>query len=146
LNIRDCIQARLDELTILLEAQSHLHSPEFVTKKLESVTKFWSALSEVEREYCSAIRHVMKNKLDRIPKKVVIGISDDPAISCFIYTYRNTQVAVTINPTGEDHETTFKRPNRHIVSEHDEEESQNNHIDRVSLASQETVRSLHECL
>jgi hypothetical protein len=73
LNIRDCIQARLGELAILLEAQSHLHSPELVTEKLESVTKFWSALVEEEREYCSAIRHVIKNKLDWIPKKVVIG-------------------------------------------------------------------------
>jgi hypothetical protein len=56
LNIHERIRARLDELASLLETQSHLHSPALVTEKLDSVAKFWSALSEEEREYCSAIR------------------------------------------------------------------------------------------
>ena len=57
---RERIQTRLDELTQLLETQSHIHAPELVTEKLESVAKFWSALSEEEREFISAIR-IAKN-------------------------------------------------------------------------------------
>ncbi len=56
MNIRERIQTRLDELASLLESQAHIHAPELVTEKLESVAKFWSALSEEEREFISAVR------------------------------------------------------------------------------------------
>jgi hypothetical protein len=39
-----------------MERQEHLSNPDFVSEKLQSITKFWSALEEDEREYCSAIR------------------------------------------------------------------------------------------
>lgn len=55
MNIRERIQVRLDELAKLLETQSHIYSPELVTEKIESVAKFWSILSEEERE--SRVRH-----------------------------------------------------------------------------------------
>jgi len=60
LTIRERIQVRLDELAKLLETQSHIHSPELVTEKIESVAKFWSILSEEEREFVSAVR-IAKN-------------------------------------------------------------------------------------
>jgi hypothetical protein len=63
LNIRERIQTRLDELASLLESQAHIHAPELVTEKLESVTKFWSALSEEEREYVASVRFVITKKL-----------------------------------------------------------------------------------
>ena len=56
MNVRERIQTRLDEISKLLETQSHIHAPELVTEKLESVAKFWSALSEEEREFISAVR------------------------------------------------------------------------------------------
>lgn len=67
MTIRERIQTRLDELASLLESQSHIHAPELVTEKLESVTKFWSVLSEEEREFVSAVR-IAKN--DQIHWKV----------------------------------------------------------------------------
>jgi uncharacterized protein YydD (DUF2326 family) len=64
LNIRERIQTRLDELASLLESQAHIHVPELVTEKLESVAKFWSALSEEEREYISSVRFAFKEGLE----------------------------------------------------------------------------------
>lgn len=64
MTIRERIQVRLDELAKLLETQSHIHSPELVTEKIESVAKFWSALSEEEREYVSSVRFALKEGLE----------------------------------------------------------------------------------
>jgi len=55
LNIREKIQQRLDELQRMVETHSHLDNPDFVTEKILSVTKFWSILSEEEREFVSAL-------------------------------------------------------------------------------------------
>jgi uncharacterized protein YydD (DUF2326 family) len=62
LNIRERIQVRLDELAKLLETQSDIHAPELVTEKIESVAKFWSALSEEEREYIASVRFALKEQ------------------------------------------------------------------------------------
>ena len=58
MNIREKIQGRLDELQRMMELQTHLDNPELVTETLESVAKFWSVLSEEEREFVSAVRVV----------------------------------------------------------------------------------------
>ena len=64
MNIRDRIQVRLDELAKLLETQSHIHAPELVTEKLESVKKFGAILSEEEREYIASVRFALKDALE----------------------------------------------------------------------------------
>ena len=63
MNIRDRIQVRLDELAKLLETQSHIHAPELVTEKLESVAKFGAILSEEEREYIASVRFALKEDM-----------------------------------------------------------------------------------
>ena len=64
MTIRERIQVRLDELAKLLETQSHIYAPELVTEKIDSVAKFWSALSEEEREYVSSVRLVLKEQTE----------------------------------------------------------------------------------
>ncbi len=64
MNIRERIQVRLDELAKLLETQAHIHAPELVTEKIESVAKFWSALSEEEREYVASVRFALKEQTE----------------------------------------------------------------------------------
>ena len=64
MNIRERIKVRLDELAKLLETQSHIHAPELVTEKIDSVAKFWSALSEEEREYVSSVRFALKEQTE----------------------------------------------------------------------------------
>jgi len=60
LNIRGKIKVRLDELQRMMEYQEHLNHPGLVTDKIESVTKFWSVLSEEEREFCSSVRLALR--------------------------------------------------------------------------------------
>lgn len=50
MSIREKIKDRLDELQRMMERQEHLSHPEQATEQLESVTKFWTVLSEEERE------------------------------------------------------------------------------------------------
>lgn len=64
MNIRERIQTRLDELASLLESQAHIHAPELVTEKLESVAKFGAILSEEEREYVNSISFAIKRNLE----------------------------------------------------------------------------------
>ena len=64
MNIRERIQTRLDELASLLESQAHIHAPELVTEKIDSVAKFWSALSEEEREYIASVRFALKEQTE----------------------------------------------------------------------------------
>ena len=64
MTIRERIQVRLNELAKLLETQSHIHAPELVTEKIDSVAKFWSALSEEEREYVSSVRFALKEQTE----------------------------------------------------------------------------------
>ncbi len=64
MNIKERIQTRLDELASLLESQSHIHAPELVTEKLESIAKFWSILSEEEREYVNSIGFAIRRNLE----------------------------------------------------------------------------------
>ena len=47
----------------LNKLQSHIHAPELVTAKLDSVAKFWSTLSEEEREFVSAVRIAKKDQI-----------------------------------------------------------------------------------
>ncbi len=70
---RERIQTRLDELTQLLETQSHIHAPELVTEKLESVAKFWSVLSETEREYIASVRFALKEGLEWKSQRQING-------------------------------------------------------------------------
>jgi hypothetical protein len=70
LNIREKITSRLDSLKVMMERQEHLSNPDFVSEKLQSITKFWSALSEEEREYVSAARMVSSQSLPwEIPRR-----------------------------------------------------------------------------
>jgi hypothetical protein len=64
LNLREKIKERLDALQKMMECQEHLSNPEAVTEKLESVSKFWSVLSEDEREYITAVRIAQKEILE----------------------------------------------------------------------------------
>jgi len=50
-SIRDKIKSRLDHLQQLMEGNNHLERPEYVLDVVESVSKFWSALEDEDKEY-----------------------------------------------------------------------------------------------
>jgi hypothetical protein len=47
----------------MMECQEHLSNPEAVTEKLESVSKFWSVLSEEDREWTAAARMALNGQM-----------------------------------------------------------------------------------
>jgi hypothetical protein len=63
LNLREKIKERLDALQKMMECQEHLSNPEAVTEKLESVSKFWSVLSEEDREWTAAARMALNSQM-----------------------------------------------------------------------------------
>ncbi len=68
MSIREKIKDRLDELESLLQTQTHLENPELVTETLESVAKFWSVLSESDREFCGSARLAIELQIKFSPE------------------------------------------------------------------------------
>lgn len=50
-SVQDKIKSRMDHLQQLMEGNNHLERPEYVLDVVESVSKFWSALDEDDKEY-----------------------------------------------------------------------------------------------
>ena len=50
-SVRDKIKSRMDHLQQLMEGNNHLDRPEYVLDVVESVSKFWSALEDEDKEY-----------------------------------------------------------------------------------------------
>lgn len=63
MNVKEKIKARLDALEADLKAGKHLQSDEAraeVEALLESAAKFYSALSDADRDFVSAARHAIE--------------------------------------------------------------------------------------
>ena len=61
-NLREKINNRLDHLQLLMEGQAHIDRPEYTNDVISSITKFWTALDEADREYVEAARYALDNK------------------------------------------------------------------------------------
>jgi hypothetical protein len=67
--LRNKIKTRFDDLTTAMEAQKHLSDGEDfieVITLIESITKFWTILSDAERDYINAVRLAVQ---DQVPWK-----------------------------------------------------------------------------
>jgi hypothetical protein len=67
--LRTKIKTRLDALTTAMDAQKHLSDGEDfieVITLIESITKFWTILSDAERDYINAVRLAVQ---DQVPWK-----------------------------------------------------------------------------
>jgi len=62
-SVRDKINLRMDHLQKLMETNRHLDMPNYVTEHIETVTKFWSALSEEDRDYIEGARYAIEHKM-----------------------------------------------------------------------------------
>jgi len=62
MGLRDEINERLDHLQAMLESQQHINHPEIVEAQIESVAKFYSALSEEDREYVGFARDALEEQ------------------------------------------------------------------------------------
>ena len=59
-NLKSKISIRMDHLQSLMEYNSHLERPEYVLDVINSVNKFWSVLSEEDRDYIHGARYAIE--------------------------------------------------------------------------------------
>jgi len=63
------INERMDILQSWMENNYHLKRPEVVKEHIESISKFWSVLSEEDRDYIQGCQYAIEEKLKWNPTK-----------------------------------------------------------------------------
>jgi len=58
------IKNRMDALQHWMESNYHLKNPQAVSELADSVSKFWSVLSEEDRDYISGARYAIECNLE----------------------------------------------------------------------------------
>lgn len=56
MNLKEKIQARLDQLEMLMYENYHLKNPDEVYNQTLQISKFWSILSEEDRDFVQAVQ------------------------------------------------------------------------------------------
>ena len=59
MGLREKIKERMDEIQKMMESGNR----EGIQEKVDNVTKFWSALSEEDRDYLNAVRGAVEENL-----------------------------------------------------------------------------------
>ncbi len=60
--LKEKINQRMDILQNWMEKNYHLKRPEVVSSHIESVSKFWSVLSEEDRDYIQCSQHAIEEQ------------------------------------------------------------------------------------
>ena len=63
-DLRALINRRMDYLQEMMESNMHLKAAENVMIQIASVSKFWSVLSEEDRDYIQAAQHAVEEKME----------------------------------------------------------------------------------
>lgn len=63
-NLRYKINERMNVLQHWVEGNYHLKNPEEVEEVIKSVSKFWSILSEEDKDYIDGIRYAIEHKIE----------------------------------------------------------------------------------
>ena len=58
------IKERMDKLQKWMESNHHIDNPDEVHELTLSVSKFWSVLSEEDRDYIQAAQHAIEDKTE----------------------------------------------------------------------------------
>ena len=64
MKLREKITQRMDDLQRMMENNVHLTNPDKVAIQISSVSKFWSALDDEERDYIHGARHALEEKTE----------------------------------------------------------------------------------
>ena len=64
MEIRSKIKKRMDKLQTEMEAGNHLVNPEAVSIRIMEISKFWSLLSEEDKDFLQAARVATEDRLD----------------------------------------------------------------------------------
>lgn len=60
MGVRDKIKARMDQLQEMMESNLHLEKQFEVDDQISTITKFWSVLSDEDKDYIHACRHALE--------------------------------------------------------------------------------------
>jgi len=60
--MREKIKERMDVLQKMMENNIHLDDAQRVTRQIETVSKFWSILSEEDRDYIQGCQYAIEEK------------------------------------------------------------------------------------
>jgi hypothetical protein len=63
MGVRDKIKARMDELQEMMENNVHLEKQFDVDDHISTITKFWSVLSEEDKDYIHGCRHALEYQM-----------------------------------------------------------------------------------
>lgn len=63
-NLREKINKRMDTVQWCMETQLHITDPGMVSDQIELVSKFWSALSEEDRDYIDCAKYALDEKME----------------------------------------------------------------------------------
>lgn len=58
------INNKMDHLQELMEANAHLDRPEYVADVLSSVLKYWTVLTEEDRDYIHGAQYALEEKIE----------------------------------------------------------------------------------
>lgn len=64
MSVRDKINERMDVLQSMMEDNVHLDSPEIVEQHIRTVSKFWSVLSDEDKDYIHGARYAIEEKVE----------------------------------------------------------------------------------
>ena len=62
--MREKIKERMDVLQKMMESNIHLDDAERVTRQIQTISKFWSVLSEEDRDYIQGCQYAIEEKLE----------------------------------------------------------------------------------
>ena len=62
--MREKIKERMDVLQKMMENNIHLDDAQRVTRQIETVSKFWSILSEEDRDYIQGCQYAIEEKFE----------------------------------------------------------------------------------
>ena len=54
----------MDHLQELMEGQAHIDRPDYTQDIIDSVSKFWSVLSDEDKDYIQCSRDALENKME----------------------------------------------------------------------------------
>ena len=61
---REKIKERMDVLQKMMESNIHLDDAERVTRQIQTISKFWSVLSEEDRDYIQGCQYAIEEKYE----------------------------------------------------------------------------------
>lgn len=64
MSLQDKIKDRMDLLQDMMEDNVHIDSPDIVEEHIRTVSKFWSVLSDEDRDYIHGARYAIEEKME----------------------------------------------------------------------------------